>query len=109
LIKEFIEKPIIELEYPEAAGIYIFNNGFLDLLKQKSNEKESFGLSSDILSKIGHNTKSKLYCYLIDSNEINWADIESPTYVERNKRSTALFYIWNQLNKIYTRIFSIFI
>lgn len=86
LIKEFIEKPIIELEYPEAAGIYIFNNGFLDLLKQKSNEKESFDLSSDILSKIGHNTKSKLYCYLIDSNEINWADIESPTYVERNKK-----------------------
>lgn len=86
MIKEFIEKPIIELEYPEAAGIYIFNNGFLDLLKQKSNEKESFDLSSDILSKIGHNTKSKLYCYLIDSNEINWADIESPTYVERNKK-----------------------
>lgn len=86
LIKEFIEKPIIELEYPEAVGIYIFNNGFLDLLEQKSNEKESFDLSSDILSKIGHNTKSKLYCYLIDSNEINWADIESPTYVERNKK-----------------------
>jgi hypothetical protein len=27
-----------------------------------------------------------LYCYLIDGNEINWADIESPTYVERNKK-----------------------
>ena len=65
----------MKLEYPEAAGVCIFNNGFLDLLEQKSNEKESFDLSSDILSKIGHNTKSKFYCYLINSNEINLADI----------------------------------
>ena len=62
LIKEFIEKPIIELEYPEAAGIYIFNNRFLDLLqlKSKENEGKSFDLSADILSKIDHNTKAEI-------------------------------------------------
>lgn len=88
LIKKFIEKPIIELEYPEAAGIYIFNNRFLDLLQLKSMEIEgkSFDLSADILAKIDPNTKAKLYCYTINGNGINWIDIESPIYVERNKK-----------------------
>ena len=88
LIKEFIEKPIIELEYPEAAGIYIFSNRFLDLLKlaSKENEGKKFDLSADVLSKIDYNTKDRLYCYTIHDNEIGWIDIESPTYVERNKK-----------------------
>jgi mannose-1-phosphate guanylyltransferase len=89
MIKQFTEKPTIDLEYPEATGIYIFNNRFLDLLKLVSNENEgkSFDLSKDVLSKIDHYTKDRLYCYLLHINETNWIDIESPTYIERNKKT----------------------
>ena len=89
LIKQFTEKPIIDLEYPEATGIYIFNNRFLDLLKlvSKENEGKSFDLSKDVLSKIDYYTKDRLYCYLLRINETNWVDIESPTYIERNKKT----------------------
>jgi mannose-1-phosphate guanylyltransferase len=89
LIKQFTEKPTIDLEYPEATGIYIFNNRFLDILKlvSKENEGKSFDLSKDVLSKIDYYTKDRLYCYLLRINETNWVDIESPTYIERNKKT----------------------
>ena len=89
LINQFTEKPTIDLEYPEATGIYIFNNSFLDLLKlvSKENEEKSFDLSKDVLSKIDYYTKDRLYCYLLHINETNWVDIESPTYIERNKKT----------------------
>jgi len=89
LIKQFTEKPTIDLEYPEATGIYLFSNRFLDLLKlvSKGNEGKSFDLSKDVLSKIDYYTKDRLYCYLLPINETNWVDIESPTYIERNKKT----------------------
>jgi len=89
LIKHFTEKPTIDLEFPEATGIYLFNNIFLDLLKLVSKEYEgkSFDLSKDVLSKIDYYTKDRLYCYLLPINETNWVDIESPTYIERNKKT----------------------
>ena len=89
LIKQFTEKPTIDLEYPEATGIYLFSNRFLDLLKlvSKENEGKSFDLSKDVLSKIDYYTKDRLYCYLLPINETNWVDIESPTYIERNKKT----------------------
>jgi len=89
LIKQFTEKPTIDLEFPEATGIYLFNNRFLDLLKLVSKEYDgkSFDLSKDVLSKIGYYTKDRLYCYLLPINETNWVDIESPTYIERNKKT----------------------
>jgi mannose-1-phosphate guanylyltransferase len=89
LINQFTEKPTIDLEYPEATGIYLFSNRFLDLLKlvSKENEGKSFDLSKDVLSKIDYYTKDRLYCYLLPINETNWVDIESPTYIERNKKT----------------------
>ena len=89
LIKQFTEKPTIDLEYPEATGIYLFSNRFLEILKLVSMEYEgkSFDLSKDVLSKIDYYTKDRLYCYLLPINETNWVDIESPTYIERNKKT----------------------
>ena len=88
LIKEFSEKPIVKLEYPEASGIYLFNNRIMNFLRIKSNEKDgkSFDLSSDILSKIRISNNNSIYCYDVFPNGTDWIDIESPTYLERNKK-----------------------
>ena len=88
LIKEFSEKPIVKLEYPEASGIYLFSNRIMSFLKIKSNEKDGkgFDLSSDILSKIRINDKNSIYCYDVFFSGTEWIDIESPSYLERNKK-----------------------
>ena len=88
LIKEFSEKPIVKLEHPEAAGIYIFSNKIMSFLKMKSNENEgkAFDLSSDILSKIRINENNSMYCYDVYSSGTDWIDIESPSYLDRNKK-----------------------
>jgi mannose-1-phosphate guanylyltransferase len=88
LIKEFSEKPIVKLEHPEVAGIYLFNSRIMSFLKIKSNEKEGkgFDLSSDILSKIRINDNNNMCCYDVFSSGTDWIDIESPSYLERNKK-----------------------
>jgi mannose-1-phosphate guanylyltransferase len=87
LIKEFSEKPIVKLEHPEASGIYLFNNKIMSFLKLISNKKggEGFDLSSDILSKITINDNNGIYCYDTFFSGTDWIDIESPSYLERNK------------------------
>jgi mannose-1-phosphate guanylyltransferase len=91
LIKEFVEKPFITLQYPEAAGIYIFNHRLLDLLHEKSREKnsESFDLSGDILQRIHFNGKDRIFSYTIDSINTEWIDVESPAHLERNRKTVS--------------------
>ena len=88
LIREFSEKPIVKLEYPEASGIYLFSNRIMNFLRIKSNEKDgkSFDLSSDILSKIRISDNNSIYCYDVFFSGTDWIDIESPSYLERNKK-----------------------
>ena len=88
LIKEFSEKPIVKLEYPEASGIYIFNYRIMSFLKIKSDENDGkgFDLSSDILSRIRINDNNRIYCYDVFFTGTDWIDIESPSYLERNKK-----------------------
>lgn len=87
LIKEFSEKPIVKLEHPEASGIYLFNNKIMSFLKLRSNEKEGkgFDLSSDILSEIRIDDDNGIYCYDTFFSGTDWIDIESPSFLERNK------------------------
>ena len=88
LIKEFSEKPIVKLEHPEASGIYLFSNRIMSFLKLRSNEMSGngFDLSSDILSKIRINDNNSIYCYDMFYSGTDWIDIESPSYLERNKK-----------------------
>ncbi len=88
LVKEFSEKPVVKLEHPEAAGIYLFNNRIMNFLRIKSKEKDgkSFDLSSDILSKIRISDNYSIYCYDVFFSGTDWIDIESPSYLERNKK-----------------------
>ena len=88
LIKEFSEKPVVKLEHPEASGIYLFNNRIMSFLKLRSNENggKGFDLSSDILSQIRINDNNGIYCYDVFYDGTDWIDIESPSYLERNKK-----------------------
>jgi len=83
-IKQFIEKGITELEYPEAVGIYLFNNGIFGYLHDISEKKHgTFNLSHDLLANV-INFGGKLYSYDI-GDEVDWVDVESPSYSDRNK------------------------
>jgi mannose-1-phosphate guanylyltransferase len=89
LIKEFIEKPVITLECPESAGIYIFSNKIFDVLHSKSMESNNgtFDLSYDILAKIPSGGEYKLASYEISRSNTYWMDIESPAHIDRNRKT----------------------
>lgn len=81
-IKKFIEKGVTELEYPEAVGIYLFNNSIFDYLHETSEKLHgTFNLSHDLLA---HIPPGKLYSYDI-GDDIQWIDVDSPSYAERNR------------------------
>jgi NDP-sugar pyrophosphorylase family protein len=74
------------LENPEAAGIYIFCTQVFEFLSSYTkNFNESFDLSKDILSNIENREGWKLFFYDIPDKNHSWVDVESPSYVERNK------------------------
>ena len=85
-IMEFTEKPFTKLDLPETLGIYIFSNTLFSLItkqRDSSNIGNSIDLSFDILAKLP-SLGYGLYSYPI-SNRIDWIDVESPVYAERNK------------------------
>jgi mannose-1-phosphate guanylyltransferase len=86
-IMEFNEKPFTKLDLPETLGIYIFSNtlfSFISKQRDSSNIGNSIDLSFDILAKLP-SLGFGLYSYPI-SNRIDWIDVESPVYAERNKK-----------------------
>lgn len=99
MIQSFIEKPVINLESPEAVGIYLFTQGIISemLYYTKLHSSQSFDLSADILSNIKIDKQTKLYSYDIDITQKEWVDIESPTFVDRNR--VRIKTIINQMTK----------
>ncbi len=83
-IKQFIEKGIVKLEYPEALGIYLFSTTIFDYLRAISDKMNAggFNLSHDLLG-CNSTIRGKLYSYNLGSTE--WLDVESPPYADRNK------------------------
>jgi len=85
-IMEFTEKPFTKLDLPETLGIYIFSNTLFSIIH---NQRDSsiigniIDLSFDILAKLP-SLGFGLYSYPISSH-IDWIDVESPVYAERNK------------------------
>jgi mannose-1-phosphate guanylyltransferase len=85
-IMEFTEKPFTKLDLPETLGIYIFSNTLFSFIRKQrdsSNIGNSIDLSFGILAKLP-SLGYGLYSYPI-SNRIDWIDVESPVYAERNK------------------------
>jgi mannose-1-phosphate guanylyltransferase len=89
-IEEFIEKPIAELESPEALGIYLFSKKVFEYLHQRqesiarNKQTNSFNLSHDILAHLP-SKGANLYSYSLDDST-DWIDIESPVYADRNSK-----------------------
>lgn len=81
IIKEFKEKPTIELQMAECLGIYIIDSKILDAVKTKKQRKKDLNLSYDILQPLSK--KGKIAAY--DIGKTQWLDIDSPTRAERNK------------------------
>ena len=77
-IIQFIEKPISELQQPEALGIYMFKS---DIIKdvQKIAAKPEINFSFDIMQKL---PSGSLLSY--DIGNKTWIDIEGPTKILRN-------------------------
>jgi mannose-1-phosphate guanylyltransferase len=85
-IMEFTEKPFTKLDLPETLGIYIFSNALFSCIRKQKNSLmfgNSIDLSFDILAKLP-SLGFGLYSYPI-SNHIDWIDVESPVYAERNR------------------------
>jgi mannose-1-phosphate guanylyltransferase len=85
-IMEFTEKPFTKLDLPETLGIYIFSNTLFSFIHKQRDSLiigNSIDLSFDILAKLP-SLGFGLYSYPIPKH-IDWIDVESPVYAERNK------------------------
>ena len=81
LVKEFKEKPTIELGMAECLGVYMLNSKILNSIRSKKPRKKDLNLSYDILQPMSKSGKISAY----DIGKIPWIDIDSPTRVDRNK------------------------
>ncbi|HEX5458195.1 MAG TPA: nucleotidyltransferase family protein [Candidatus Nitrosotalea sp.] len=81
IIKEFKEKPTIELQMSECLGIYIIDSKIINTITAKKQRKKDLNLSYDILQPLSK--KGKIAAY--DIGKTQWLDIDSPTRAERNK------------------------
>ena len=81
VIKEFKEKPILNLPMSECLGIYILEKNILKRIQSKSNQKQ-INLSYDVLQELSKEGKISAY----DIGDKEWIDAESPTILERNQK-----------------------
>jgi len=81
----FKEKPLVEIRDQEATGIYLFNDKIFDVLTEYSsfNKTRVFDIASHILTYLNNIDHAAFYSYNLTEIGIQWADIESPNYVER--------------------------
>ena len=81
IIKEFKEKPIMELQLSECLGIYMLGKEIIQKIKKK--KQKQVNLSYDILQQLSKEGKVSAY----DIAEREWIDAESPMILERNQKT----------------------
>ena len=81
IITEFQEKPTIKMQMSECLGIYILGADILKKIQAKRNKKQ-LNLSYDILEELSKKGKVSAF----DISKKLWLDVESPTYLERNRK-----------------------
>ncbi len=86
IIKQFKEKPVMNLPMSECLGIYILGKEVIKKIKEKSKQKQ-INLSYDVLENLSK--KGEISAFDIGKND--WIDAESPMTLERNLK---------QVNKI---------
>ena len=82
IIKEFKEKPIMELQLSECLGIYMLGPDIIKRIKKKQKQKE-INLSYDILQELSKEGKISAF----DIGDKEWIDAESPMVLERNEKT----------------------
>ncbi len=80
MIRQFKEKPKINLQMSECLGIYMLQKKILDRIKEK--RVDAVNLSYDILEPLADEGKVCAF----DIGNTDWIDAESPVILERNKR-----------------------
>ncbi len=80
IIKQFKEKPTMNLPMSECLGIYILGKDTIKRIKAKS--KQKINLSFDILQELSKEGKISAY----DIGDKQWIDAESPMTLERNQK-----------------------
>lgn len=78
IVKEFMEKPVMQLPASECLGIYILGSDVMDRIGQM--QKSKINLSYDILQPLSAEGRISTY----DIGDMEWIDVESPTVVDRN-------------------------
>jgi len=81
IIKQFKEKPTMNLPMSECLGIYILGKNILGKIKAKSKQKK-VNLSFDVLQEISKEGKISAY----DIGDKLWIDADSPMTLERNQK-----------------------
>jgi len=81
IITEFQEKPTIKMQMSECLGIYILGADILKKIQVRHNKKQ-LNLSYDILEELSKKGKVSAF----DISKKLWLDVESPTYLERNRK-----------------------
>jgi len=82
IIKEFKEKPIMELQLSECLGVYMLGQDIIKRIKKKQKQKE-INLSYDILQELSKEGKISAF----DIGDKEWIDAESPMILERNEKT----------------------
>ena len=82
IIKEFKEKPVMELPSSECLGIYILGGGIINKIESKQGQEE-INLSFDILQELSREGKVSAF----DIGKKEWIDAESPMVLERNEKA----------------------
>ena len=82
IIKEFKEKPVMNLKLSECLGIYMLGKDIIKRIKSKQGQKE-INLSYDILQQLSKEGKISAF----DIGEKEWIDAESPMVLERNEKT----------------------
>ena len=81
IIKEFKEKPIMELQLSECLGIYMLGPDIIKRIKKL--KKKEVNLSFDILQQLSKEGKISAF----DIGDSEWIDAESPMILERNQKT----------------------
>ena len=82
IIKEFKEKPTMELQLSECLGVYMLGKEIIKKIKNKRKQKE-INLSFDILQQLSKEDKISAF----DIGIKEWIDAESPMVLERNEKT----------------------
>ena len=82
IVKEFKEKPIMELQLSECLGVYMLGPDIIKRIKKKQKQKE-INLSYDILQELSKEGKISAF----DIGDKEWIDAESPMVLERNEKT----------------------